>query len=641
MQTKYYQLLKEKFPTKESVLTEIINLKAILELPKGTEHFMSDLHGEFTTFNHVMRNGSGSIKAKLQECFADAPDKDLDELAVLIYYPTDKLNLEKRRRDKESLEKWYVQQLEDMLTMTRFSSKKYSRSKVRRALPPQYQYILEELLYDGNQDFDKNEYYQSILDNLLMLNQMSSLLRELAITIQNLVVDHLHIVGDIYDRGPEPDKIIERLMWAPSVDIQWGNHDILWMAALAGSKVSIAGLIRISARYGYLSILEDHYGINLRPFVEYAEHYYTPIAAFAPKLKENHLEISEKEKDRMNVVQQAAMILQSKLEGQLYERRPEFEMDDRILLKHIDPDNWSVQLNGESYSLKNFHAPTIDFSAPLCLTQEEHQLLNQLRQSFQTNEKFKRHIHFLLNKGSLYLIYNNNLLLHGGISMNEDGTFSTFHTGGRTYQGRQFLDFCEQQVYKSFKRKDTDDFATDFLWYLWCGPKSPLFGKNAMKTFERYYLEDKRTHVEVKDPYYLMRDQEEICLKVLHEMGIYSDNSHIISGHIPVKEKDGENPVKANRRLIVIDGGYSKAYQATTGIAGYTLLFNSYGLQLVAHQPFESIENAVMNKTDILSTKRLVESVDERLRVKDTTIGEQLQIEVDDLEFLFEYFEQF
>ncbi|XJS09911.1 fructose-1,6-bisphosphatase [Aerococcaceae bacterium WGS1372] len=642
LEEKYYTLLKEKFPTKESVLTEIINLEAIMQLPKGTEHFVSDLHGEYIAFNHVMRNGSGSIKEKVINCFRNRDDVevDVDDLSVLIYYPTAKLNLEENRLTEEELTGWYRKNIHQLLEVTIFAGSKYTRSKVRKNIDNQYGYIIEELLSEVNPDSNKEDYYASIVDKIIELGQAKPLIRALCIAIQHLVVDHLHVVGDIYDRGPSPDKIMDRLMAVPSLDIQWGNHDIIWMATMAGSLVSIMNVIRICARYDNLDIIEEAYGINIRPLIEYASKYYQPIEKFAPKVSSEG-RVSDNELKVLNIVQQATSILQLKLEGQLYNRRPDFKMQDRDMLSRVNPADWTVSIDGKDYPLVNFNAPTIDWSHPTQLTEEEEILLDKLQESFQSSERLKRHIHFLLDNGGMYLVYNNNLLIHGCIPMHDNGDFKSLRVGKHSYSGKALLDFFETNVYRSFRNVNvTGDFSTDLLWYLWCGDSSSLFGKGAMKTFERYYVEDTSTHKEPKNAYYYLRDNETNCLDILYEFGL-DNTGHIINGHTPVKAKDGESPIKGNGRLIVIDGGYSKAYHSTTGIAGYTLLYNSWGMQLVAHQPFDSVDDAVKSKKDIVSVKRLVDRVEHRIRVKETTIGEKLQKEISDLEELFKNFERY
>lgn len=639
MEKKYYQLLKEKFPTKEQVLTELINLEAIVQLPKGTEHFVSDIHGEFDAFDHVLRNGSGSVKEKVKECFHDQPQVPITDLCTLIYYPEEKLALEKSTLNWDELVLYYKKNIPYLLQLTNYAGRKYTRSKVRKALPPQFAYILEELLTEVDTKEDKIDYFSTIINRIIELNQAPALITALCKTIQRLVVDHLHVVGDIYDRGPKPDYIMERLCNLPSVDIQWGNHDIVWLAAVAGSPIAAMNLLRISSRYGNLDILEDRYGINLRPLINYAQKYYEPRLAFNVKAEDNQT-FPQSEQILLNQIQQATAILQFKLEGQLIQRRPEFLMDQRNVLTFIDYEAQTITLNAITYPLVDFHAPTIDPNSPLTLTKEEEILVTRLLTSIQTSEKLKRHMDFLLESGGMYLCYNGNLLFHGCIPLHENGDLKSLRINGHNYAGKALLDFYEEQVQKSYLSPSChDDLATDMLWYLWTGACSSLFGKEAMTTFERYYITDKKTHIEKKNAYYRLRNEETICQDLLAEFGLPS-HGHIINGHTPVKEKKGEDPIKANSKLIVIDGGYAKSYQNTTGIAGYTLLSNSYGMQLAAHQPFTSVADAVKNGTDIISVKRLVAEVACRTKVKTTNNGAKICQEMADLSYLYQNFDK-
>lgn len=639
MQKKYYHLLKENFPTKAEVLTELINLEAIRQLPKGTEHFISDVHGEFDAFDHVLRNGSGSVKEKVKECFP-SDEVDLTELCTLIYYPEEKIQqVQTGFCEKEQLADWYRQILPPLLQVTNYAGRKYTRSKVRKALPKKFAYIIEELLTEVDGKQDKQDYFNAIIEKIIQLEQAPSLISALAKTIQRLVVDHLHVVGDIYDRGPKPDYIMERLLELPSVDIQWGNHDIVWLAAAAGSPVALVNLIRISSRYGNLDIIEDRYGINLRPLIDYSRKYYQPTEAFTPKTDEED-EFSQQELKTLNQVQQACAILQFKLEGQLIKRRPCFLMAERQVLSFIDYDEQTITLNGQKYPLIDFQAPTIDPKDPLALTSEEKQLLRRLLHSFQGSEKLKRHMDFLIEAGSMYLCYNNNLLFHGCIPLHQNGDLKSLRLEGQNYAGKNLLDYYEKMIRQSYQNPEQhDDLATDMLWYLWTGECSSLFGKEAMTTFERYYIADKATHVEKKNAYYQLRNQESVCEDILTEFGL-PKSGHIINGHTPVKEKNGENPIKANGKMLVIDGGFAKSYQKTTGIAGYTLLSNSYGMQLAAHQPFTSKDDAVKNGTDIISVMRLVDQVEHRTKVKSTNIGQAIYQEMADLEELYRNFEK-
>ena len=641
MKEKYYQLLKEKFAEKEDVLTEIINLEAIIRLPKGTEHFVSDVHGEYEAFNHVLRNGSGSVRGKVEECFKHETQVDITDLCTLIYYPKEKIILEKSRIGaKASLHQWYHEKILQLVQVTDYAGKKYTRSKMHKAFPKEFAYIMEELLNGLDTKTDKQDYYTSIVEKIVALNQAPRLIQALAETIQRLVVDHLHVVGDIYDRGPQPDAIMERLIGLHSVDIQWGNHDIIWLAAMGGSLPALVNLIRIQARYGNLAILEKSYGIHLRPLIEYSQQYYAVQPKFNPVMDAAD-EVSLREQEICNQVQQACAILQFKLEGQLIHRRPEFQMAHRLVLEKIDYNAQTIELHGRTYPLEQFQAPTIDPSSPCQLTNEETCLLHQLLTSYQDSEKLKRHMDFLYEKGQMYLCYNNNLLLHGCVPLHDNGDFKSLRIDNHSYAGKALLDFYQEQVEKCYaKPKVTDDFATDLMWYLWAGENSSLFGKKAMTTFERYYITDKKSHIEEKNAYYSLRNEEKICEDILVSFGL-PKTGHIINGHTPVKEKQGESPMKANKRMLVIDGGFAKAYQKKTGIAGYTLLSNSYGMLLAAHQPFTSIEDAVENGTDIVSVLRVVEQVDSRKKVAETNIGEKLKQESEDLLYLYQNFDRF
>ena len=620
----YYDLLKEKYGSKENIVTEIINLEAILHLPKGTEHFISDVHGEYAAFDHILRNGSGSVKEKLRECFAGTA-VDIDELAVLIYYPERKIVLSHADLTKDEQDQWYHEQIQLLIQVVQFAGRKYTRSKVRKALPKRFSYIIEELLTETQSEFTKEEYVAAIISKIIRLEQGSALVIDLCYLIQRLVVDHLHVVGDIYDRGPAPDYIMERLLHYHSVDIQWGNHDMVWIAAFAGSKVAMVNLLRICARYGNLDIVEERYGINIRPLLEYSVAHYEPLAKFAPKLNEE--DFTTKEKNYMNVVQQATAILQFKLEGQLINRRPSFRMNQRRMLEQIDYEQGTITLDEKEYPLTNLNTTMIDPENPTALFPEEEKLLAKLMLSIQSSEPLKRHMDFLVEKGSMYLCYNDNLLLHGCLPLHSNGDLKAMHINRKYYSGKKLLDFFEEQVRISYRSPAIgDDFATDMLWYLWTGECSSLFGKQAMTTFERYYIEDKSTHKEKKNAYYQLRNDEHICESILAMFGL-PEHGHIINGHTPVKAKKGESPVKANGRLLVIDGGFARSYQEETGLAGYTLLSNSHGLQLVAHQRFTSTEEVVASGTDVLSKKHLIEHVEERIKVKNTNVGRKLDQE--------------
>jgi len=638
LKANYLDLLVQQYDCEEKVITEIINLEAILNLPKGTEHFVSDLHGEYQAFQHVLRNGSGNVKEKIKDLFQDILlEKEINEFAALVYYPEEKLTLVKNQFDNEQeLNQWYIVTIERMIRLISHASSKYTRSKVRKALPSQFVFIIEELLYKTNQ-MNKESYYKEIVDQVISLGQADKLLAGLAYTTQQLVVDHLHVVGDIYDRGPEPDKIMDTLINYHSLDIQWGNHDVLWIGAYSGSLVCLANIIRICARYDNLDIIEDVYGINLRPLLTLAEKYYEDNPAFRPKVHSDK-KLSNHERLQITKIHQAIAMIQFKLEMPIIKRRPYFNMSERLLLEKIDYDKKEITLYGKTYPLENTCFATVNPEQPGQLLEEEKQVMERLLFSVQHSEKLARHMNFLMKKGSLYLKYNGNLLMHGCIPLNEDGKMEKMSIENNTYSGRELLDVFEQYLRHSFAHpEETDDLATDMVWYLWTGEYSSLFGKREMTTFERYFIKDKATHKERKNPYYHLRENEEVCRKILEEFDLNPDAGHIINGHTPVKEIDGENPIKANGKMIVIDGGFSKAYQSTTGIAGYTLLYNSYGMQLVAHKHFNSKEDVLLNGTDVLSIKRLVDKELKRKKVRETNIGEKIIQEIEILNSLRAY----
>lgn len=636
---KYLKTLAEKFPSIQSVCTEIINLEAILNLPKGTEHFLSDLHGEYESFLHILKNASGAIKTKIDETFKNVMTQDeRKKLATLIYYPKEKLELIKK--ETQNIEEFYRITLYRLIKLCRVIGSKYSRSKVRKAIPKEYQYIIDELLHANQNSYDKNIYYDKIIDSIIELGRADAFIIVLANLIQQLAVDHLHILGDIYDRGPGPHIIIDELMKYHSIDIQWGNHDIIWMGAAAGSAACIFNVIRICSRYNNLDILEDGYGINIRTITEFAMEEYTKDSKiFMPK------NVS-KEDDSINEsilakTQQAATIIQFKLEGQIIKKHPEFHMEDRLLLDKIDYEKGTVTINGETYQLLENYFPTIDPKNPYQLTSREEEVVKKLVKCFQNSEKLRKHIQFLYAKGNIYKIYNNNLLMHGCVPMTIFGDFVEVNLNGRTLKGKEYLDYVEKIAREGFSEPEGTEkreYGKDFIWYLWCGKDSPIFCKDKMKTFERYYLAEKETWEEIKNPFYNFENDETISEKVLKEFKINPQIGHIICGHIPVKFKAGESPIKANGKLFIIDGGLSKAYQKTTGIAGYTLRYSSYGLTLVAHEPFTSTEAAIINETDLHSEKQIIEKV-ERKRIKDTDIGKELRIQIEDLKRLLYAYE--
>ena len=637
--TDYFKLLKEKFPNKSSVLTEIINLDAINHLPKGTEHFVSDLHGEYDAFDYLLRNGSGTIKHKVIECFPEWKNKPekINNVCQLIYYPEEKIE-QMSSKGNEETEKWLIDLIPSLINLVQFLGSKYTQSKIHKMLPVEFSYIIEELLSEGNKTY-KNSYLNAIIDKISSLGKIEDLVISFCYLLQKLVMDHLHVVGDIFDRGKNPDKILDRLESLNSVDIQWGNHDITWMGAISGSPICMVNVIRIAARYNNLSLIENRYGINLRELIDYCRKYYEPIPTFNPIIDEG--EITTEESNLLNVVQQGTAILQFKLEEKLIQRRPEFLMEHRRILSRIDYKNRRVEIKGSWYELTDFNSTCISKSHVDKLSNEESDLLSNLLMNFQHSEKLQRQVEYLFSKGSMYLVYNNQLLFHGCIPLHSNGDFKSLKIKGKNYSGKQLLDFYEEQIRKSYHSPDKhDDFSTDIFWYLWSGEISSLFGKESMTTFERYFIKDKNVHIEKKNPYYSLRNEREVCISILKEFGLVEE-SHIINGHTPVIEKRGEEPIKAFGKLLVIDGGISKGYQRKTGIAGYTLVSNSYGLEIIAHKPFYSVEDVLKNNNSTIFNKRIIEKASKRILVGDTNKGIEFTKTIKKLEYLYEYFEDF
>lgn len=624
----YVSLLQEKFPTTEDVMTELINLEAINGLPKGTELYISDIHGEYEAFDHILRIGSGNVKEKIAELYDGKLSKtEVNHLTLLVAYP--KYALDHLPEFKEKKEEVTLETIEQLINILRFTAAKYTRSKVRKSLPPKYQYIIEELLYADYSLPEKVSYARQIIQHLCRLKRTEDFIIEVATTIQHLVVDRLHVVGDVFDRGNSADKVMDRLMHYPTVDFQWGNHDILWMGGFFGNTACLITLLRIAARYNYLLELEKSYSINLRPLFLFAQETYEKNPAFTPKGLEQQR--SKEKTIEMEKVHQALAIIQFKLEEQLIKRRHEFKMDHRLLLSNINYEEKIVEIEGEEYPLEDTCFQTIDPNHPEQLTKEEQEIVDALLYSIQHSEKLQKHMHFLLEKGSAYLVYNSHLLFHGCIPLTDEGELLEFELDGQEYRGKELLDFMEQAIRTSAQSiYQTSDLETDFIWYAWAGVKSPLFGKNKMTTFERYFIEDTSTHKETKNAYYTLRDSKEICEMLLKEFGCMDDRSTIINGHTPVKVKKGEEPIKGEGKLFVIDGGLSSAYQEKTGIAGYSLLNNSFGFQLVTHLPFQSVEYLFENQFDGTYVKRVIDKDLPRILIKETTIGEELkeQIEV-------------
>ncbi|MDV4151059.1 fructose-1,6-bisphosphatase [Clostridium sp. AL.422] len=629
----YLKLLSKQYPSIAEASTEIINLEAILNLPKGTEHFLSDIHGEYEPFIHVLKNGSGVVKRKIEDIFGNSlMESEKKSLATLVYYPEQKLEIV--LKEEKNINDWYKITLYRLIELCRFVSSKYTRSKVRKTLPKDFSYVIEELLHEQVSEVDKEKYYDRIITTIIEIDRANEFIVALSKLIQRLVIDRLHILGDIYDRGPRPDIILDTLTDYHSVDIQWGNHDILWMGAGAGSRVCMANVLRISARYSNLDIIEDIYGINMLPLATFALKYYRedPCKNFIPKEYDNNSEI-----ELIAKMHKAITIIQFKLEYEVISRNPEFKMEHRLLLNNIDFENGIIKIKDKTYKLNDLNFPTIDRKNPFKLTRDEKILIEKIESSFINSEKLQRHIAFLFEKGTIYLKYNDSLLFHGCIPLNSDKSFASMNIQGKYYKGKDLLEKFELLAREGyFSKRDTKEkeYGMDIMWYLWTGAKSSLFGKDEMTTFERYFIDDKAAHIEHKNQYYKCRDDEEICNKILSEFGVNSDEGRIINGHVPVKNKNGESPIKANGKLIVIDGGFSKAYRSHTGIAGYTLIYNSYGLQLVAHEPFDSTEEAIVKEKDILSTTLVVEKKLERKRVVDTDIGVELQKQIKDLKML-------
>jgi len=631
----HLELLSENFRNIDETTKEIINLEAILSLPKGTEHFLSDIHGEYEAFDHILRNGSGVIKEKLKEVFGNRlPKKELNLLATIIYYPEEKLNLLKKEFSTAEYKEYQKILLLRLLEVTQVAARKYTRSKVRKLLPKDFDYIIEELLYKM-QTRDKEDYYEKILENIIELGAGDKFIIELSLSIHKLIIDHLHIVGDVYDRGPLPDKIMDRLLNYHSLDIQWGNHDMLWIGAYLGDRISMANVIRICARYDNLDIVEDRYGISLRGLLNLSEKYYKedPCKEFLPKLsKDDELKYSEHEILQIARMHKAMAIIQFKLEKQVIDKNPEFNLQTRALLDKIDFDKKTVVIRGKVHPMKSCDFPTIDRKNTFKLTKDEEKVVNKLRESFVTSEKLKKHIELFINKGAMYSCYNDNLLIHGCMPVDSEGNFQKFTYENKQYEGKALLDFFDRKIRSIFYSEERED--NGLFFYLWQGEFSPLFGKRDMTTFERYFIEDKATHEEVKNAYYKLRENEEFCVKLLKEFGLSKDG-HIINGHTPVKETKGEDPIKANGRTIVIDGGMSRAYHKTTGHGGYTLTYNSYGLQIMSHDIFQSKKKALKDETDIVSTRRVVDKLT-RKKVADTDNGVKIKKQIDLLKLLLD-----
>lgn len=639
-QLRYLELLSKSFPTATKAATEIVNLNAILNLPKGTEVYASDIHGEYEAFVHILRNGSGAVRMKMEDAFGDdLTEAELKSLATLIYYPREKMAIELAKVDDKRT--WYTTTLQNLVRVTRQLAAKYTRSKVRKVIPGDYGFIIEELLNEGNLAVDKKAYYDAIIDAVIRTGQVENLIDAMCMTIKRLSIDHLHLVGDIYDRGPAPHLIMDTLMRFHSLDIQWGNHDIVWMGASLGQRGCIAHVVRNCARYGNLSVLEDVYGINILPLASFALEAYKddPCVAFGlkgnPQLTPQALELNIK-------IQKAMAIIQFKVEGKLIEEYPSFGLAERNLLDKVNFEKGTVVVDGIDYELIDKVFPTVDPNDPYALTPEEEEVMQRLELAFTSSEKLQRHMRFFLEVGNLYKISNGTLLFHACAPLNADGTLKEVDVFGQKYKGKALYDVLERYVRAGFFDPDPEvrKRGQDLMWWLWLGEGSPLFAKSKMATFELYLIADKAARKEVKNPFYSLLDDENVVKGIFEDFGMDPETSRIVCGHVPVKVKDGEDPVKCGGKVLTIDGGFSRAYQPTTGIAGFTLISNSYGFVLAAHEPLESARAAVEKELDIHSHQRVVEKVEKRTLVADTDTGAELKAQIADLEMLLEAYRQ-
>jgi len=629
---KYLRLLSDKFTNVQNASTEIINLEAIMNLPKGTEHFLTDIHGEYETFSHALANASGVVKRKIDDVFGRTlHKKDKNLLATLIYYPKEKIDLILKQEDDPK--EWFSITLQRLSMVARASASKYTRSKVRKAMPNDFEYIMDELLNESGEN--KEEYFEGIINTIISVNRAENFIVAICEFIQRMLIDRLHIIGDIYDRGPYAEKVMDRLANYHSVDIQWGNHDIVWMGAASGSLALIANVIRISLRYANIDTMEDAYGISLLPLATFALDAYEndPCNNFSSKAK-----VEGYNTELIKKMHKAITIIQIKLESQVVKRNPQFKMDDRLLLDKINHEKGTIKIGKKDYDLLDKNWPTIIPEDPFRLTDEEQEVMNKLKRSFINSQRLHEHIDFLYSHGSMYLTYNSNLLYHGCIPMTDKGRFESLEIEGKKYSGKALCDNLERVARKGYYNRfshKSDDSSLDYTWYLWCGPVSPLFGKKKMATLERQFVAEKETHKEDRNGYYkLAYDNEDLVDKILIEFGLEPKLSHIINGHVPVRVKKGESPIKANGKLFVIDGGMSIPYQSVTGVSGYTLIYNSYGLVLVEHQYFETAQKAIEEEKDIISKRIIIENNTTRIRVRDTDIGKEINLQIDDLKML-------
>ena len=635
---RYLRLLARDFPTVSSVTTEIINLEAILHLPKPTEHFLADVHGEHEAFQHILRNASGNIKRKVNDLFGDTiTAEEKKDLCTLIYYPEEKLKLVKQ--SDVDLDEYYKRSLNRLIVVCRNVSSKYTRSKVRKSLPEEYVYIIEELLHESDDYRNKQAYLEVIVDTIIGTGRAGHFITALCYLIQRLIVDRLHILGDIFDRGPGAHHIMDALCDYHHLDITWGNHDVLWMGAAAGNTCCIASVLRLSLRDANTTTLEEGYAINMVPLATFAMEQYAddPCTIYQPRVDEERTNFNEKDVRLIAQMHKAISVIEFKLSGQIAMKHPEWNMMDRCLMEFIDKERGIITIDGKEYELGDKLWPTLDPSNPYALTPEEQDVIDRLRHSFMRSERLQNHVNCLLMRGGMFVIYNSNLMFHAAVPINEDGTMREVVFDGVPVKGKELMKKVERMARTAFD-SDVDEATrekyADFFWYLWCGPESPLFGKAKMATFERYLLDDKEVQKEPKGWYYILRDNAEVCDYILDEFGVKGNHRHIINGHVPVRVFKGETPIKADGRLMVIDGGFSKIYHNRTGIAGYTLVYHSRGFELVQLTPFTSTEEAILNGTDIAGTINIVEIVGEREKVRDTDIGRGIMVKIADLERL-------
>ena len=635
---KYLQSLATQYPNIARASTEIINLQALLNLPKETEHFVSDIHGEYEQFLHILRNGSGAIRNKIEDVFGNTLcARDKKSLATLIYYPEEKIERMKQELSEEDLLDWYKVSLHRLIAVCKECSAKYTRSKLRKSLPEDFAYILEELLSENNRVVQKEEYYNEIFDTIIRINRAREFIVAISQVIQTLTVTRLHVIGDVFDRGPGPHIIMDHLMKHCTVDFQWGNHDVVWMGAASGHEACIANVIRLSARYNNLDVLEDGYGINLVPLASFAMETYAddPCECFSVHAEDHH---HPREIELNMKMHKAIAIIQFKLEGQVIKRRPEFNMEKRMLLDKIDYENGTICIDGKTYELLDKSFPTIDPKDPFKLSPGEESLMNRLRMNFRNCDKLQEHIRFMFNKGSLYLRCNSNLLYHGCVPLDENGNFRKVKIGKKEYAGKELYDVLEYYARKGYyeqqDNREEHEYGKDIMWYIWSNENSPVYGKEKMATFERYFIADKEVQEEKKDYYYQLIDREDVANRILEEFGMDPEKSHIINGHMPVKTVKSESPVKCGGKVMIIDGGFSKAYRGQTGIAGYTLIYNSRGLRLVSHETFTSTEDMIEKEKDVFSDTVIMEFSKHRERVADTENGKQIREKIKDLEEL-------